>query len=48
MRPAFARTLLTVAVLVWASGAAAVDMNPRLAPLAPLVEDPQAVVRFKE
>jgi hypothetical protein len=37
MRPIRARTLLTAALLVWASGAAAVDMNPHLAPLAPLV-----------
>ena len=37
MRPNCARTLLTAAALACASGAAAVDMNPRLAPLAPLV-----------
>jgi hypothetical protein len=37
MRPSCARTLLTAALLVWASGAAAVDMNPHLAPLVPLV-----------
>jgi len=37
MRPSCARTLLTAAVLACATGAPAVDMNPRLAPLAPLV-----------
>jgi len=37
MRLSSARTLLTAAVLACATGAAAVDMNPHLAPLAPLV-----------
>lgn len=37
MRPNRASTLLTAAVLACATGAAAVEMNPRLAPLAPLV-----------
>ena len=37
MRPNCARTLLTAAVLACATGAAAVEMNPRLAPLAPLL-----------
>ena len=37
MRTRSATTLLTAALLACASGAAAVDMNPHLAPLAPLV-----------
>jgi hypothetical protein len=37
MRSSCARTLLTAAALACATGAAAVDMNPRLAPLAHLV-----------
>jgi hypothetical protein len=37
MRTRSATTLLAAALLACASGAAAVDMNPHLAPLAPLV-----------
>jgi hypothetical protein len=37
MRPSCARTLLAAALLACASGAAAVDMNPRLAPLEHLL-----------
>ena len=37
MRSSCARTLLTAVALAVAPGAAGVDMNPRLAPLAPLV-----------
>jgi len=41
MRPSSAIAQLTIAVLACASGAAAVDMSPRLV-------YPQAVVRFEE
>jgi hypothetical protein len=37
MRPKLAMTLLTAAVLAGASGASAADLNPRFAPLAPLL-----------
>jgi hypothetical protein len=40
MRSSCARTLLTAAALACAPGAAAVDMNPRLAPLSHLLGKP--------